>query len=256
MAGFTSGAIGGALSAGTGILGSVFGGKKKKKAAAAQARAIEEATNAGLNDYRSARDFTMDAYGPLATNLGADYAGLRTGILGGEFDPRNYDFEADPGYQFRMDEGQRALERTAAARGNLLSGAQMKQAMRYGQNYASNEYDRGYNRNANALAAVLGQREGLVGYGLQGTGAQAGAWNNYADMAAPFRMQGVLGTQASLMDKANASADMFGAITNGIGSAIGSLAGGFTGFGGTSGSGGTSYGASSTLPGGNYQGWY
>jgi len=251
MAAFTALAVGGALAAGAGVAGSILGGKKKAKAAARKAAAVEQATSEGLNDYRSARDFTMDAYGPLATNLGGDYADFRTGILGGEFDPRNYDFEADPGYQFRMDEGQRALERTAAARGNLLSGAQMKAAMRYGQDYASNEYDRGYNRNANSLAAVLGQRQGLINYGLQGTGAQAGAWQNYANAAAPFRMQGVLGQQSALMEKANAKADMWGGITNGIGSAIGSLAGGFSGFGGASGSGG-----SSILPGGNSQGWY
>jgi hypothetical protein len=43
---------------------------------------------------------------------------------GGEFN-RNFtlaDFQKDPGYQFRMDQGQQALERSAAAGGGLLSG--------------------------------------------------------------------------------------------------------------------------------------
>jgi len=35
-------------------------------------------------------------------------------------------FQADPGYSFRMSEGMKALERSAAARGGLLSGATLK----------------------------------------------------------------------------------------------------------------------------------
>lgn len=60
-----------------------------------------------------------------------------------------YTFQADPGYQFRMDEGNRALERGAAARGGLLSGGFARKALRYAQDYASNEYTNVYNRIAN-----------------------------------------------------------------------------------------------------------
>lgn len=73
------------------------------------------------------------------------------------------DFEADPGYQFRMSEGTKALERSAAARGALLSGASLKGITRYTQDYASNEFQNAYNRwNTdrtslfNRLAAVAG----------------------------------------------------------------------------------------------------
>lgn len=66
-----------------------------------------------------------------------------------------YQFQADPGYNFRMSEGMRALERGAAARGGLLSGGFARQAIRYGQDYASNEYSNVYNRIANI--AGLGQ---------------------------------------------------------------------------------------------------
>lgn len=61
-----------------------------------------------------------------------------------DFEP--YNFETDPGYQFRMDEGQRALERGAAARGGLLSGGYGRRAIRYSQDYASNEYQRVFDR--------------------------------------------------------------------------------------------------------------
>ena len=49
------------------------------------------------------------------------------------------DFQADPGYAFRLSEGQKALERQAAARGGLISGAALKAAQRYGQDAASQD---------------------------------------------------------------------------------------------------------------------
>lgn len=52
----------------------------------------------------------------------------------------------DPGYAFRMSEGMKALERSAAARGGLLSGATLRGAQRYGQDLASQEYQNAFNR--------------------------------------------------------------------------------------------------------------
>ena len=73
------------------------------------------------------------------------------------------DYQADPGYGFRMSEGMKALDRSAASRGNLLSGATLKNAQRFGQDLASTEYDRAYNRygsdqatRRNALASLTG----------------------------------------------------------------------------------------------------
>jgi hypothetical protein len=50
------------------------------------------------------------------------------------------DFQKDPGYQFGMDEGQKALERSASARGGLNSGGFMKALSRYGQDYAGTKF--------------------------------------------------------------------------------------------------------------------
>ena len=66
-----------------------------------------------------------------------------------------YNFMTDPGYQFRFEEGQRALERGAAAKGGLLSGGMARKSIRYGQGMASNEYTNVYNRISNI--AGLGQ---------------------------------------------------------------------------------------------------
>jgi hypothetical protein len=56
------------------------------------------------------------------------------------------DFEADPGYQYRLDQGNRGVENSAAARGSQLSGATLKALSRFNQNEASGEYDKSFNR--------------------------------------------------------------------------------------------------------------
>ena len=77
-------------------------------------------------------------------------------------------FTADPGYGFRLSEGQKALDRQAAARGGLISGGALKAAQRYGQDYASQEFGNAYNR----LAA-------MAGIGQTATGAMSNAAGNY-----------------------------------------------------------------------------
>ena len=52
----------------------------------------------------------------------------------------------DPSYKFRLGEGMKALERSAAARGGLISGGALKAAQRYGQDFASTEFGNAYNR--------------------------------------------------------------------------------------------------------------
>ena len=53
---------------------------------------------------------------------------------------------ADPGYQFRLSQGEQALQQSAAGKGLLRSGGTLKDILNYGQNYASNEYENAYNR--------------------------------------------------------------------------------------------------------------
>lgn len=74
-------------------------------------------------------------------------------------------FQADPGYGFRMSEGMKALERGAAARGGLLSGAAMKGIQRFGQDLASQEYQNAFNRYQAERQARLGPLQSLAGVG-------------------------------------------------------------------------------------------
>lgn len=74
-------------------------------------------------------------------------------------------FQADPGYQFRLSEGMKALDRSAAARGGLLSGATLRGAQRYGQGLAADEYTNAFNRYQAERAARLNPLQSLAGMG-------------------------------------------------------------------------------------------
>lgn len=82
-------------------------------------------------------------------------------------------FQQDPGYGFRMSEGMKALERSAAARGGLMSGAAMKGIQRFGQDLASQEYQNAFNRYQSERQARLGPLQSLAGVG-QTTAQQLG----------------------------------------------------------------------------------
>ncbi|MGE3681951.1 MAG: tail fiber domain-containing protein [Bdellovibrionales bacterium] len=90
------------------------------------------------------------------------------------------DFQADPGYQFRMQEGMKALQNSAAAKGNLNSGATLKALTRYGQDFASNEFTNAYNRFNSDRDRRFNRLSSLAGLG-QTANAQVGqAGQNYA----------------------------------------------------------------------------
>jgi hypothetical protein len=93
------------------------------------------------------------------------------------------DYEADPGYAFRQSEGLQALERSAAARGGLLSGRAAKDTMRYSQGLASQEYGNAYNRFQINRSNKINPLQALMGSGQTATGQQQQASQNYASNA-------------------------------------------------------------------------
>lgn len=84
-------------------------------------------------------------------------------------------FQADPGYAFRLSEGQKALDRQAAARGGLISGSALKAASRYGQEMGSQEYQNAFNRYQAERSAKLGPLQSLAGVGQTATQALGAA---------------------------------------------------------------------------------
>lgn len=100
------------------------------------------------------------------------------------------DFQTDPGYQFRQQQGQQGLERSAAARGGLLSGAAMKDAMRFNQGLASDEYANAFNRFQTNRSNKLNPLQSLSGMATTSTNQIANAGQTYANNAGNAMMGG------------------------------------------------------------------
>jgi hypothetical protein len=92
-------------------------------------------------------------------------------------------FRADPGYAFRMSEGMKGLERSAAARGGLLSGSMLKGIQRFGQDLGSQEYMNAFNRYQTERNARLNPLQSLAGMSQTATNQLGAAGQNYATNA-------------------------------------------------------------------------
>lgn len=88
------------------------------------------------------------------------------------------DFQADPGYAFRMSEGLKALDRQAAARGGLISGGALKAAQGYGQDLASQEFMNAFNRYQTNRTNLLNPLQAIAGTGQTATTTLSQAGQN------------------------------------------------------------------------------
>ena len=132
------------------------------------------------------------------------------------------DFNADPGYAFRLSEGQKALDRQAAARGGLISGSALKAAQRYGQEMGTQDYGR-------ALQDFYGRQEvarnaaaGVAGFGPTSNALAATAGQNYATNAGNLMSNQGYNTANAMLAGERARQSSYG----NIGAALGS--GGFS----------------------------
>jgi hypothetical protein len=91
------------------------------------------------------------------------------------------DFQQDPGYAFRMQQGQQALERSKAAKGLLGSGGTLKALTDYGQNMGAQEYQSAYNRFNSDRDRRFGRLSTISGMGQNAANATGAAAQNYAN---------------------------------------------------------------------------
>ena len=132
------------------------------------------------------------------------------------------DFNADPGYAFRLSEGQKALDRQAAARGGLISGSALKAAQRYGQDMGTQDYGR-------ALQDFYGRQEvarnaaaGVAGFGPTSNALAATAGERLVTGSAPLMQNQGYNTANAMLAGERARQSSYG----NIGAALGS--GGFS----------------------------
>jgi len=160
-------AIAGAAVVGAGA--SIIGGNKAanaQKYAADQSAAVQQR----IFDQTREDNAPWRNVGQSALYRLAGLSGLSKDGKGNAGRPNYSAFTSSPGYQFRLDEGMKAIERSAAARGGLRSGATMKSLNNYAQGEASQEYGNEWNRMA-----------GLAGVGQTANSQNQQAGQNYAN---------------------------------------------------------------------------
>jgi hypothetical protein len=181
-------------------ISAIVGGITSRNQASSAKRAAATATNQQATALQNALDTTKEQYGVAkgyqqpfydqgmkgntALNYGLGFGtdnGGNTNVQSGQFlKPFSMaDYQEDPGYQFRLSEGQKALDRGASAKRGYLSGAATKGLTRFNQDQASNEYGNAYNRyNQNQQNAYSRLKD------LSSSGFSAG--NNLTDLASNY----------------------------------------------------------------------
>lgn len=116
------------------------------------------------------------------------------------------DFQQDQGYQFRMQQGMDGVQNSAAARGGLLSGATLKALQKYGQDFASNEYQNAYNRFNTDNTNVFNRYASIAGQGQTASNAIGSAAAGYGSGASNTMMNGANAIGSNIMGAGNAQA--------------------------------------------------
>ena len=182
MALTTGMAIAAGISAASSLAGGAMASSAAKKASKAQVQASQDANAAQqrMFEEQKALQEPFRQGGLTAQNeimqllgIGGDQAAAGYGSMAKAFGTDQ--FQQDPGYAFRQSEGMKALERSAAARGNLMSGSTMKGIQRFGQDLASQEYQNAFNRYQVERSARLNPLQSLMGSGQSAANVMTGA---------------------------------------------------------------------------------
>ena len=128
----------------------------------------------------------------------------------------NADFTADPGYGFRLAEGQKALDRQAAARGGLISGGALKAAQRYGQEMGSQEFGNAYNRFRDTQGLRRNALAGVAGYGPTAASSINAAGQTYAAGAGNTMMNQGETSANALLASQRARSSSYGQLGNAL----------------------------------------
>ncbi len=124
------------------------------------------------------------------------------------------DWQADPGYQFRLDQGNNALNNMAAATGNLNSGRALKDAIAYNSGQASQEYGNAYGRFNTDQTNQYNRLAALAGMGQSSASALAGVGQNYANQVGNNLAQGANAAAAGAVGQSNALNQGLGGLAN------------------------------------------
>ena len=196
-------------------IGSITGANQQAKAAQnaakTQADAADKASQiqkdmfdqvrSDLNPYRTAGS---NALAQLMGGMGQDGQFMKT--YSGQ------DIYDDPSYKFRVNQGNNAIQGSAAAQGGLLSGATLKALQNYGQESASQEYQNAYNRFNADQTNQYNRLSNLVGIGQNAAAQTGNAGTQTAQAIANNTMQGANSQAAGTIAAGNSVANGFGSL--------------------------------------------
>lgn len=223
---FFGGPVGGAIGS---ALGGAIGGNEEAQAASGAAGAANTGAQAQIDLQRRMYEEGVARQQPFYQAGVNALPGYLQGIgQGGEL-VRGFtqaDYQADPGYAFRLSEGQKALDRQAAARGGLISGAALKAAGRYGQDMASQEYSNAYNRFRDTQTLRRNALAGVAGFAPTAANAMGNLGQSYATGAGNAMYQQGVNTGNALIAGNQARQSMYGDIGSAFGKYLNSSYGG------------------------------
>lgn len=159
----------------------LIGKNATNQAQKSQERAINRAGDAVTGSYNQAIGYQQPYYDMGTANARTLSSMVNNGVFNTpaynyqmqQAPNMAFNFEQDPGYQFRMQQGTQAINSNAAAQGKQLSGATLKALAKYGQNLASQEYGNAFDRYNQNRNFAQGQYQFGTQYGMQN------ALNNY-----------------------------------------------------------------------------
>jgi hypothetical protein len=217
---FVAVAIGGSALIGAGA--SIIGGNKAANAqnnAAAQSTAIEQAQlDEAKREYEQNRTDLAPYRAAGTVALGQIGAGT---AAGGEFNsPFNgQNLTNDPGYQFRLDQGNRGIEASAAARGGVLGGGTLKALSAYNSGEASQEYNNAFNRYQTDTTSRYNRLASIAGIGQTATNSTIAA----SEANTATQQAGANQIAGNIQAAGNANASSYVNTANAIGGAANTL---------------------------------
>lgn len=208
------------------LVGAYMTSQASKSAASTQADAANRATAA----QQDALAQQMELQKPFTTagTTAVNQLSAMTqpgGAATKDFAYSPFQYQADPGYAFRMKEGLNAMNASAAARGGLISGNALKAGQTFGQEMGSQEYQNSFNRYlqnyANAQNTFQLNRNNLLDplKFLTNVG-QAGASNQAANVGS-FGAANAANTMGAANAQAAGQIGSANAYSNAIGQGIG-----------------------------------
>lgn len=126
------------------------------------------------------------------------------------------DYQADPGYGFRLGEGLKAMSHQAGARGGLISGQTMKGMEDYRQASASQEYGNAFNRYRLQRGDYSGMLGNQISSGQATAVGQANQAGQYGVNAGNLMMTGGANQANAALMQGNIGAQQFNTLGRGF----------------------------------------